>query len=67
MGVVLVDLVLSVVGFVVASGPEVVGHFGCCYLLFLILLKVCTVILYRFGLVYSLFLVAAVLGGCCMF
>ncbi len=67
MGVVLVDLVLFVVGLAVVPIPRVVGHFGCSYLLYLLLLKVCTASLYRFGLVYSLFLVVVVPDGCCMF
>ncbi len=67
MGGVLVDAVPSVVGLAVAFGLEEVGHFGCCYLLFLLLLKVCIVSLYRFGLAYSLLLVVAVPGGCYRF
>ena len=67
MGGVLVEAGLSAVGLVVALGLDKAGHFGCCYLLFILLLKVCTVFLYRFWLDYSLFLVAAVPGGCYMF
>ncbi len=67
MDVVLVDLVLFVVGLAAVPGPEEVGHSGYYYLLFLLLLKVCTASLYRFRLVYSLLLVVAVPGGCCRF
>ncbi len=67
MGGVLVEAVPSAVGLVVALGLAEAGHFGCCYSLFLLLLEVCTVFLYRFWLDYSLFLVAAVPGGCYMF
>ncbi len=67
MGGVLVDAVPSVVGLAVASGLEEVGHFGCCYSLFLLLLKVCIVSLYCFGLDYSLLLVVAVPGVCYRF
>ena len=57
MGGVLVAAVLSAVEFAVASGLEEAGHSGCCYSLFLLLLKVCIVSLYQFGLDYSLLLV----------
>jgi hypothetical protein len=59
-GGVLIEAGLSAVGLVVALGLDEAGHFVCCWLLFLLLLKVCTASLYWFGLDYSLFLVAAV-------
>ncbi len=67
MGGVLVEAGPSVVGLVAALGLDEAGHFVYCCLLSLLLLKVCTASLYWFGLDYSLFLVAAVPGGCYMF
>ncbi len=62
MGVVLVEAVPSVVGFVVGSGLDEAGHFGCCYSLFLLILTAYIVSLYQFGLAYLLLLVVTVVA-----
>ncbi len=67
MGGVLIEAGPSVVVLAVVPVPDLVGHSEYYYLLFLLLLKVCTASLYLFGLDYLLLLVVTVLGGCCRF
>ncbi len=67
MGGVLAEAGPFVVGLVVVSDLDLVGHFVYYCLLFLLLVMACTAFLYWFGLDYLLLLVVTVLGGCCRF